>query len=86
MNNTATDNAPATKKQFIAIYESIIIRDYGNTWAANPEQLSRFMSSVVNTLYTQANTWNIDSPLAREAWKRIGMSGKPTYKGLRGLL
>lgn len=73
-----------TKELFLQTYQELITLEYG--WARdNKPQLEKFMDSVHTTLYTEKNTWNIDSPMVTKAWRAIGMSGKPTYKSLRGL-
>lgn len=71
------------KEQFIDIYRVLLQKEY--PWAADKDRLDKFMISVKTTLYTQNNTWNIDSSVVRAAWRGIGMRGKPTYKALKAL-
>lgn len=74
-----------SKQQFMGTYRSMLMDTPEYEWAHDADRLERFMSSVRNTLFTQANTWNIDSPVVGRAWKKIGLKGRPSYKGLRAL-
>lgn len=72
-----------TKENFLAAYRAAIVAAY--PWAADPARLEKFMASVRTTLYTEVNTWNKDSEVARKVWRDIGMFGPMTYKALKGL-
>lgn len=76
---------PLTKAAFLQTYQELLEAEPGYHWAQDPARLARFMLSVQVTINTQANTWNLDSPVAQRAWKAIGGQGRVTYRGLRGL-
>lgn len=74
-----------SKQQFLATYRQMLMDTPDYNWARDADRLEKFMSSVNRTLFTQANTWNIDSPVVTKAWRAIGCKGKPSYKALRAL-
>ncbi len=74
-----------SKPEFLRVYREMLEAEPGYTWAQDAARLERFMTSVRCTIETQANTWNLDSPVAARAWKAIGGKGKLSYKALRGL-
>jgi hypothetical protein len=76
-------NVP-TKDDFLTAYRAGVVARYGSVWA-HGERLEKFMASVHTTLFTDANTWNKDSEVARAVWKSIGCKGPMTYKALKGL-
>lgn len=75
-----------TKQAFLAAYRAELTGPNGYPWTADADLLAKFMASVERTITTQATTWNLgDSDAAKRAWRAIGGTGKPTYKGLRAL-
>lgn len=74
-----------TKAEFLRVYREMLEAEPGYTWAQDQARIERFMTSVRVTIETQVNTWNLDSPVARRAWKAIGGTSPLTYKKLRSL-
>lgn len=71
-----------SKAAFLATYRAELLARYD--WAATPERLERFMTSVAGTL-AGANTWNHDGEAVTAAWRAIGGKGKPSKKALQSL-
>jgi len=83
-----TAPAPArfkTKAEFLRVYRELLQAEPEYHWARDSTRLERFMTSVRVTIETQASTWNLDSAVARRAWKAIGGTSPLTYKKLRSL-
>lgn len=74
-----------TKTQFLAEYRAALLASPDMQWAQDQAKLDKFMASVETTVRTEANTWNIDSPIARAVWRRLGGQGRMSYKALRAL-
>lgn len=82
MTPNKADFKAALRKELLLRYGPEGTADH---WAANPERLERFMTSVETTLTTTRNTVGIDSDSFRAAYKAVGGKGPVTYKALRSL-
>lgn len=71
-----------TKDAFIAAYREEIMKEFA--WAADPDKLARFMTSVSNTICLGGSRWHHDSTVARRVYKRLGGT-KYSLKALRAL-
>jgi hypothetical protein len=72
-----------TKDKFLAAYKLRLVAKY--PWAANEAKLLNFMSSVEETIFDGANTWNPMGEVFESAWEAIGGIGKPSLKKVREL-
>lgn len=79
------------KQQFLtALEQALRSREY--PWLDQPcsrmpgnTKLDTFMINTRVMIESDRNLVNIDSASFVDAWRAIGMKGKPTYKGLRAL-
>jgi hypothetical protein len=76
-------NDDGTKAAFKRELRARLLATY--EWAKDSAKLDRFMAGVDETINTDKNKVSLDSPMCMQAWRAIGMKGKPTYKAVRAL-
>lgn len=74
-----------TKEKYLQALECSLRDTY--PWAQDKDKLGSFMKHVRLTITTGQNLVILDrgAPSSVAAWRAIGMKGRPTLKGLRGL-
>jgi hypothetical protein len=72
-----------SRDNFLKTYREVLEQLYD--WAKDTAKLDKYMAKVRGTIAGENNAWHSQGPAVDAAWARIGGTGKPTLKALRGL-